>query len=72
MKELKQTDRDYIYDNLIDVQETINDLVDRMGEDEVDEDEIEREEKMEIFCIVVWLVLGIMWTLVVLWIISML
>jgi len=71
MKELKQTDRDYIYDRLIDVQWIVDDLVEQMWEDEVDEDEIKKEERNITFSIIIWFVLWIIATLCTLVLINM-
>jgi len=71
MKNLKQTDRDYIYDRLIDVQWIVDDLVEQMWEDEVDEDEIKKEERNITFCITIWFVLWIIATIVTLVLINM-
>lgn len=71
MKDLKQTDRDYIYDRLIDVQWIVDDLVEQMWEDEVDEDEIKKEERNITFSITIWFVLWIIATLVTLVLINM-
>lgn len=71
MKKLKQTDRDYIYDNLIDVQWIVDDLVEKMWEDEVDEDEIKKREKDEAFVFIMWFVFWIMVTIFILGLINM-
>ena len=71
MKTLKQTDRDYIYDNLIDVQWIVDDLVERMWEDEDDEDARKKEQKNEAFAFIVWFVLWILMTFGILALINM-
>lgn len=69
-KKLKQTDRDYIYDNLIDAQTIINDLVEQMWEDEVDEEELKWERRVENFSIWLWFFMGVITTFMVLWFLS--
>ena len=62
MKELNQADRDYIYDNLIDVQEIVDKLVDELWEEEVDEEELERKNEIIVFW--AW---AFLWAIVAAW-----
>ena len=62
MKELSQTDRDYIYDNLIDVQEVVNKLVEELWEEEIDEEELRRKNEVIVFWF--W---AFLWALISAW-----